>query len=192
MGRKSVWDDGDRNDGRTSLPGPLTVLEQIPVAEQKRSATVTGPQNVTTYRGVPVEVKARVALAAERLGVPAGEVARYLLEYGLQAVENGALRMEPTLAEGRRTLFPPSGWNASSYVPVNGAKRRKKKGGAARVSYRGIPDETVQAVEALASRLVTPIGEVARRLLEFGLEAYEAGNLPMQTYAVVMKNTLYG
>jgi hypothetical protein len=100
--------------------------------------------------------------------------------------------LEPTLAAGRRTLFPPSGWSGGHYEPAKGMPRRKKKESAPRVSYRGIPNETVQAVEALAGRLVTPIGEVARRLLEFGLEAYEAGNLPMQTYAVVMKNTLYG
>lgn len=196
MGRKSVWEEEENSwVGKAAMPGPMTVLEQIPVAEKKKSSwSSQGPQMVVTFRGVPAELHEQVKKLADDLGVAAGEVARFLLEFSLGAVVRGELRLDPTLAEGRRTLFPPEGWGASSYIPVGTLPRRKRtKGKAApKVSYRGIPEGTTQQVEELAGRLVVPIGELARRLLEFGLEAYRAGKLPMQTYAVITKNTLYG
>ncbi len=61
---------------------------------------------VVTYRGIPVELNQRVKEIAEELGVPVGEVARALLEYGVQAFEEGRLDLTPQPAKARFSLFP--------------------------------------------------------------------------------------
>ncbi len=196
MGRRSVWDDEHRENqwgGSSALPAPLTVLEQIPVAATRRKPDRRKRDSVVTFRGVPEELHNQVKKIAEGLGVPVGEVARYLFEFGLGAMERGELRLNPTLAAGRRTLFPPKGWGAASYTPASALPRRKaRKGNGPKVSYRGIPPEIVERIEKESGRFAVPVGELARRLLEFGIDAYQAGKLPVQTYVVTTKNTLYG
>ena len=196
MNRRSVWDDGPKEaswGGTSSLPSPMTVMEQIPAAKARRKTDRREREPVVTFRGVPPDLHDQVKKIAATLDVPVGEVARFLFEFSLAALERGDLRLNPVLAQGRRTLFPPKGWGASRYTPaVNPPKRKRRNGNAPKVSYRGIPPETAQQIVRFAELSVIPVGELARRLLEFGIEAYQSGKLAAETYAVVTKNTLYG
>jgi hypothetical protein len=64
-------------------------------------------KDVVTYRGVPASLGKQITRIAGDLGVPAGDVARSFLEYGLQAYQAGDLELKPKLAVGRFTLHPP-------------------------------------------------------------------------------------
>jgi hypothetical protein len=64
---------------------------------------------MVSYRGIEPLVAQQVKTLAERLGVPVGEAAQALLAYGLEAVENGDLKLHPTLKTGRFSLFHGNG-----------------------------------------------------------------------------------
>ncbi len=59
------------------------------------------------------------------------------------------------------------------------------------VTYRGIPAELQARVKAIAKENGVPIGELARRFLEYAMDAYESGDLELATVEVVKKRTLY-
>lgn len=56
--------------------------------------------------------------------------------------------------------------------------------------YRGIPAELHAAIVEIANDLAVPPGDVARKLLEFGLVAYRAGKINFQP-VIVGKRRLY-
>lgn len=56
--------------------------------------------------------------------------------------------------------------------------------------YRGIPAELHAAIVEIANDLAVPPGDVARKLLEYGLVAYRAGNINLQP-VIVGKRRLY-
>ena len=55
---------------------------------------------------------------------------------------------------------------------------QRKRGVVA--TYRGIPPELQDRIKAVASELGVNIGDVARRLLEYALDAYDAGDLELR------------
>lgn len=57
--------------------------------------------------------------------------------------------------------------------------------------YRGIPPELDQVIAELAVMLSVPKGEVVRAFLEYGLAAYERGELPLQPHLRIGKMTLF-
>ena len=202
MGRKSVWNTNthpaeqpESNGWETHnlTPGPKggekapTVADQIPEA---RRMDRREREPVVTFYGIPDEVHKALKKVADDLGVPVGDVARYFFEQGLIAMATGKLRVEPRLSEGRRTLFPtdgvkmPSNWGApptpKQAAAARAAKRKKKPG--KKVSYRGVPRELVKGMSGAAERMKAPIGELARKLLEWGLTEYTAGRLTMTAY----------
>jgi hypothetical protein len=58
-----------------------------------------------SYRRIPKELRNKVTQIAVRLIVPTDEVARALLEYAVEAYEDGHLRLDAKPAVGRNTLF---------------------------------------------------------------------------------------
>lgn len=56
--------------------------------------------------------------------------------------------------------------------------------------YRGIPAELHAAIVEIANDLAVPPGDVARKLMEYGLTAYRAGNISFQP-VIVGKRRLY-
>ena len=61
---------------------------------------------VVTYRGIPAELHRQIKEIADKKGVPVGEVARRLLEYGLAAYLVGDLKLPAAPRRGKLTLFP--------------------------------------------------------------------------------------
>ena len=59
------------------------------------------------------------------------------------------------------------------------------------VTYRGIPSELQARVKEIASEHGVPIGQLARRFLEYAVDAYENGDLELSPVEVVTKATLY-
>ena len=59
------------------------------------------------------------------------------------------------------------------------------------VSYRGIPDSVHERLKEIANDLGVPVGEVARKFLEYGLEACKRGELVLQPKPVDGKYSLF-
>ncbi len=60
---------------------------------------------VVTFRGIPQPVQGTVKQIAEEHDVPIGEVAAYLIEYGINAFRSGVLVLRPVPKPGANTLF---------------------------------------------------------------------------------------
>lgn len=86
---------------------------------------------------------------------------------------------------------------ASIVMKNSGGERRKRTWEAEQrakgnvVTYRGIPPELREQIKAIAVAHHVKIGEVARRFLEHGLEAYQSGDLELRAVEIVLKATLY-
>ena len=84
-----------------------------------------------------------------------------------------------------------------SAEPVTDEQRakaeRKRKQKEELVSYRGIPKTLQTDLKDIADELHVPIGQVARRFLEYGRDAYRRGDLTPEARAKVdaVSFTLY-
>jgi len=116
------------------------------------------------------QTKNRLERHANQLGVPRYEMTRYLLEYALDAVDDRRLIFEPELSPTGLTLYPDENRN----------KRRRKAPPLVRVTERGIPDETWSRITQIAD--VVPVWQVVNRMLEYGMDALESGQLQPQPH----------
>lgn len=73
---------------------------------QKRKKTES-PRwtTVVTFRGIPQPVHGAIRHVAEEHDIPVGEVAAYLIEYGINAFRSGELVLHPVPRPGSNTLF---------------------------------------------------------------------------------------
>jgi hypothetical protein len=69
-------------------------------------------------------------------------------------------------------------------------ERKKRRAGCV-VTYRGVPQDVKARVKGVAHEHHVPIGEVARRFLEYALAAYDAGDLTLEAVFGPGKLTLY-
>lgn len=137
------------------------------------------------YRGVDPTLALRVKTIAGDLLVPAGEVARFLLEYALQAYACGDLNLNPrpNPQRLRMTLFPTAN---TLRLPGSASRSSRRKQDAALwrviVTWRCFPPELKNELSALACEdgLNVPVGELITALLRFGLRAYEMGLLKLE------------
>lgn len=157
---------------------PPSALDQIRTARIKpKQVDRRRREPVVTYRGIPETLQRNLERLAEKLDVSLGILVRYLLEYGLEEAAAGRLRLDPQLVKVGLTLYPEkeSGQRKMRRVRTRGVASKP-------VAYRGIPAATHQSVCDLAQRLGVPIGEVARFLLEYGVEQVRTGALHPATY----------
>jgi hypothetical protein len=100
MSRRSVSEQMDE---------PIEVLTRRP-SKAKRNREWEYRQRkergFVAYRGIPRKLHESLKEIADDLGVPVGEVARALLEYGLEACRKGDLVLQPKPVTGRYSLFP--------------------------------------------------------------------------------------
>ncbi len=135
------------------------------------------------YRGVPAEIRRAVVDIAQENNVPADEVARAFLEYGLQCLQQKRLALNVQPKAQRMTLYPVTGtgWAESGdgWTPKTkrtSANGRRKSSTWQEIAHYRIPDELHSQVKNLAGG-VLPIGEVVTVLLKNGIEAYRSGVL---------------
>lgn len=88
------------------------------------------------------------------------------------------------------------GEEPAAYIPPAASRAKRNREWEERtnptvVSYRGIPASVQIQVRTLAQELGVPVGEMARALLEHGLAAYQAGQLPLEPRARSGKFTLF-
>ena len=88
---------------------PFAALEEVPLEPTEAIPAVLGQRpsrakrnreweqrnKPRSYRYIPDEVHAQVVALAKQMHVPTGEVVRALLEYGLEAFEEGRLEFRP-------------------------------------------------------------------------------------------------
>lgn len=137
------------------------------------------------YRGVDPKLALKVKSISDELFVPAGEVARAVIEYALRAYEQGELDLHPrpNPYRMRMTLFPTSD-SARSFGKPKRSNKGKQTEAMWRVitTWRGFPRELKKelAARACEDELNVPIGELITALLRYGLKAYDSGRLNLK------------
>jgi len=58
-------------------------------------------------------------------------------------------------------------------------------------TYRGIPEQLHREIKGVAGEIDVTVGDVVRTLLEYGLEAYHAGDLQLAPVVVETKKSLH-
>ena len=173
------------NEGTSGLPVQMPAkpdyLDGIPAADWHPPQRKKDKRKRKKSRWIPLikSNKKAVEKRAAALGVPAYELVRYLLEYGLGAVQTGELVLEPQLEPAGLTLYP---------AEMRARQRRPQKVTLVNASYRGIPNETWDQIKELARSV--PTWQVANRLIEYGLAQIDAGRLRPQPQNVGVR-TLY-
>ena len=164
---------------------PPSIYDSLRVAEPRirnRQWEKKHQSHKVVYRGVDPKLSLKVKTIAGDLGVPAGEVARAVIEYALRGYEQGVVDLypRPNPLRMRMTLFPSSD-SARSYDRPAKLSKQKHPDSLWRVitTWRGFPPELKKELAALASEdgLNVPIGELITALLRFGLKAYDNGLL---------------
>ena len=185
-----------RNPFETSDPvlvatAPPSIYDSLRVAAPRKRNRQWEKQHQNqkvVYRGVDPKLALQVKSIAGDLLVPAGEVARAVIEYALRAYEQGDLDLcpRPNPYRMRMTLFPDSDSARSYDKPSRPARtaKRKQLESLWRVitTWRGFPNELKQELAHMASEdeLNVPTGELITALLRFGLKAYNAGLLNLE------------
>ena len=95
------------------------------------------------YVNVPLELREQVVALAEHLEVTADEVARALIEYGIECVDEESLhlRTRPNPRGRKLTLFPreqAKGWQELNGSPKEIPARRKKKSNQVKKTYPAV------------------------------------------------------
>ena len=174
---------------------PPDIFESLPVAEIRQRDRAWERRHLNkkvVYRGIDPYAALRVREIADELNVPTGEVARALLEYGLDAYSHGEMDLtpRPNPARLRMTLYP------SDDVPVQKTGRKSKRETTPEqrwrviTTWRNFSPELKHEIGVLASDegLDVPVGELVSAFLQYALKVYDAGNLELQP---VVKTTRY-
>ena len=151
------------------------------------------------YVNVPLELREQVLALAEHLSVTADEMARALIEYGMECVDEEKVHLQarPNPLGRKMTLYPrgqAKGWNEANdsrkEIPIRRRSNpnREKKIHTA-VSYR-FPKGLHDSLCGLAMDLDVPIGEIISFLLQYGLDAYRNGRLSLEPHPLTIKMTL--
>lgn len=133
------------------------------------------------YRGVDPNLALQVRTIAGDLCVPAGEVARAVLEYALRSFERGDLDLfpRPDPQRMRNTLFPRE---KSSHPRSKGQRHKPAALWRVVTTWRNFSPDLKRELAALASEdgMNIPIGELITALLRFGLQAYAHSLLALE------------
>mgnify|MGYP000877820347 CR=1 FL=1 len=196
-------------------------LDLIPVASEKPKRNrdwdrAHRPEKVT-YRGIPKRLQETITELAASLNVPRDELVRALLEYSLTDLGANRLLLVAHPKAQRMTLFPPAGSStrrtgkqeqstAASWLdqafpatgrgqtPPKGKKRgkeqAKKEHWETRATYR-FPVMLKEQVKAIADEHDVPVGELALFFLDYGLRAYQDGELRLSPEPRTAGKTLF-
>jgi len=192
-------------------------LDLIPVASRKAKRNREWDRihraEKATYRGVPTRMQEAVNALANQLGVPRDELARALLEFGLAHYQTGGARLVAQPKAQRMTLYPQKAdersqsgrtevssaaqWLDDAF-PDRGRHGKKRPAAGAvkkdrwkvRVTYR-LPVDLQAQIKTAASEHDVAIGEVVLYFLDYGLRAYQTGELILSPSPKATGKTLY-
>ena len=165
-------------------------LEDLMTVKKTRSRVWDRENPNHAFRGINPELADKVKSIAQKLEVTQSDVARALIEDGLKQYWNGYFRFNPTLENGRRTLFPH---DLSKKRNENRATRLKGKGGPywkKLVSYR-ILEENYGTIKVLANQFDLPLGEIVNQLFTISIKRFEKGDLHLSPKFVSIKKGLF-
>ena len=171
---------------QTSHASPPDIFESLPVAaprERDRTWERKHQGEKVVYRGIDPKTALRVRQIADELCVPNGEVARALLEYGLDAYSRGDLNLSPrpNPARLRMTLFPSDGAPVGKVRKAGKRKPAKEESWRVVTTWRNFSPELKDEIGVLASEkgLDVPVGELISTFLQYALKAYARGDLEL-------------
>jgi hypothetical protein len=188
---------GDIPASESAPATPPDLYESLPVAtprRRKRDWEREHQNEKVVYRGVDPQAALQVRQLAEELCVPIGEVARSLLEYGLDAYSHGKLNLDPrpNPERLRMTLFPKR--TASKRKTGKAGRKKLSKEASWRVvtTWRNFSAELKDEISVLASEkgLDIPVGELVSAFLQYALKAYGSGELILQPVEKVTSYSL--
>lgn len=173
---------------RHNLQVPLASLDKItsgkkeaalrfPTTPSKRevgSRFASNKQNHQVYRCIPDYVNEGIATLATEFSVPTGLLARYFFDYGLEDIQNGAVRLVVFPSVSGLTLFPDEYKRRGRPNQKSHSKTQKEKRSST-TGFHGVPQKLHEDIKNLAERRKIRVGEVARFLLEYGLECHKNG-----------------
>jgi hypothetical protein len=178
---------GDIPASESSPAAPPDIFESLPVAaprQRKRDWERDHQNKKVVYRGVDPQAALRVRQLAEELRVPIGEVARALLEYGLDAYSRGNLNLDPrpNPERLRMTLFPKRTASKQKIGKAGQKKISKEASWRVVTTWRNFSAELKDEIGVLASEkgLDIPVGELVSAFLQYALKAYDNGELILQ------------
>ncbi len=185
----------DKDPIETPLPKPPDIYESLRVAEPRRRNRdweKRHQEQKVVYRGVDPKLASRVKSIAKEINVREGEVARFFLEYALQAYGTGELDLTPypNPERLRMTLFPSKNQmgknnNKSQSRRKKGRKKAKRPFWKVITTWRNFSLEVKNEISDLASEagLGVPVGELVTALLRFSLNTYDKGLLKLKPVA---------
>ena len=189
------WDETifNANEGSSPIaasPTAASLLNMMPVAEERQGRNRDWERsrraNAVSYRGIPPEIQTGIKQVAAELEVNAEEVARAFLEFGLKALRNGEIGIQPHPRGRLMTLFPEGwsrhvGWTDLGWGKRDEPSKSKKKRATALwrnvVTYRGIPLEIKKAIQDISNEHYIPVGELATLFLSHALLSFKNGRL---------------
>ena len=194
--RRNPFETSEPAQGVITPPTLPSVYDSLRVAaprKRNRQWEKEHQSHKVVYRGVDPKLSLKVKTIADDLVVPAGEVARAVIEFALHAYEQGDLDLHPRLNPYRlrMTLFPSPDSVRAFDRPARPSKRKQPEAlWRVITTWRGFPPELKKELAALSSEdgLNVPIGELITALLRFGLKAYDNGLLNLEP---VQKSTTY-
>jgi hypothetical protein len=141
-------------------------VERKPKVEKikKKDTHSSGPK--VSYRCFPKELKMALNRVADELRVPVGYLAYFIFEDGLYEYSEERLTFTSTLSPNGYTMYPEE--QRKNGKPAKGSSAPAQLV----VTFHGIPADIDAQIQEIANRIQTPKGEVARRLIEFGLERH--------------------
>lgn len=91
----------------TLYPEDSKTIVNSPRGKDPKRKKTAAPRwtTVVTFRGIPQPVQGAIRQMAEEHDIPVGEVAAYLVEYGINAFRSGELVLRPVPRPGSNTLF---------------------------------------------------------------------------------------
>ena len=156
-----------------ALPDSAGGVRMTPVAEKRKDTRKREP--IVNFRCIPAELKSDLDQLSIHYDIPVGILASFIFESGLKDVENGDLVLTPSLSKTGYTLYPQSAVRAGR--PINGKVKKDK--GTIQIAFRGVSQELKQRMIDLSKSSgmhSVAVGEVARALLEYGIEHIQSGH----------------
>ncbi len=158
---------------------PMARIEEAPrKAPRSKDSHFSGPKAV--FRCIPDKLKEKLDHLADELHAPVGLIARFFFDYGLEDFGKGLVPLRVYTSTTGLTLFPAE--ERKTGRPTNSSRPEKRP---KTVAFHGVPAELVAGIRAIAEEHHVKNGEVARLLLEYGLEMHRAQERPLSHETVI-------
>lgn len=185
---------------QSAPPSPISMIPMAESIHEIRNRDWDKNHPARRFRKVDPQFIDAVRQIANQFSLPDSEIARALLEVGLDYYQQGKLKIAPNLEESHWTIYPHGqapGWkyttnnvgNSSAPIKKKRKDKKEKRDWETGITYR-FPEELLQEITSLRLSLHVPVGEVITVLGRTGLDVYNRGELNFDPQLKGSKNTI--